>query len=313
VRSLVVALLAVALVAPAAIAAPQRSIADVPIRAVKAGQGTIGYRSVGNGGRPLVLVMGLSGTMDAWPPSFVDALAARRRVITLDNEGIRRTTLGPGALTIRRMADDVASLIRALHLREADVLGWSMGGMIAQSLARRHPNRVRRLVLCATAPGNGRATLPAPDALSANTYQLLFPPGQEAASARFLREITSYRNASPAAPPEITRAQMTASAASLAGRDPSGRPLRRLRMPVLVGGGALDRLLPVANQRYLARVLPNARLRVYRDAAHGFLFQHQREFLRQIERFLGGEGPAARPSLSGPSGDTASIAAGGNP
>jgi pimeloyl-ACP methyl ester carboxylesterase len=299
VRSLVVAAICVMLAAPgaAAAAAPPRSIADAPIRTVQAGQGTIGYRTVGHG-RPIVLVMGLSGTMDAWPPRFVDALAARRRVITFDNEGIRRTTLGPGTLTIGRMADDVASLIRALRLRRADVLGWSMGGMIAQSLARRHPKRVRRLVLCATAPGDGRATPPAADVItelatgSANAFQLLFPPGHDSAALAFAHAITSYPNPSPGAPAEVTRAQLAASATWLGGGDPSGRPLRRLRTPVLVAGGALDRLLPVANQRYIARVLPNARLRVYPDAAHGFLLQHQREFVRVVERFLRAKAPA---------------------
>jgi pimeloyl-ACP methyl ester carboxylesterase len=291
VRSLLVAVLAVALLAPGAAAAverstahgQQRSIADAPIRTVRAGQGRIGYRSVGKGGRPLVLIMGLSGTMDAWPPSFVDALARHRRVITFDNEGIRRTTLGPGTLTIRRMGDDAASLIRALRLRRPDVLGWSMGGMIAQSLARRHPNRVRRLVLCATAPGDGRATFPGPGALSASG---LFPPGRAALGRRYVREILSYRNASPAAPAGVTRAQLAASGTWLVGADPSGRPVSRIRHPALVGGGALDRVLAVANQRYLARALPNARLRVYRDAAHGFFIQHQRAFLRETERFL---------------------------
>jgi pimeloyl-ACP methyl ester carboxylesterase len=298
VRSLLAVAICLALAAPAgaAAAAPPRSITDAPIRTVQAGQGKIGYRSVGEG-RPLVLVMGLSGTMDAWPPSFVDGLAAGRRVITFDNEGIRRTTLGTGALTIGRMADGVASLIRALRLRRADVLGWSMGGMIAQSLARQHPRRVRRLVLCATAPGDGRATPPAADVITqlasgtANLFQLLFPPGHEGASQAFARAITSYPNVSPAAPPDITRAQLGATATWLGGGDPSGRPLSRLRLPVLVGGGALDRLLPVANQRYLASALPNARLRVYRDAAHGFLLQHQRKFVRVVDRFLRAKSP----------------------
>ena len=98
---LVVALVFLALAVPAA-ATPPRSITDAPIRTVEAGQGTIGYRSVGQG-RPLVLIMGLSGTMDAWDPRFVNALARRRRVISFDNEGIRSTTLGPRTLTIRRM------------------------------------------------------------------------------------------------------------------------------------------------------------------------------------------------------------------
>jgi pimeloyl-ACP methyl ester carboxylesterase len=298
VRSLVAVAICLVL-APAAAAAPQRSIADTPIRAVQAGQGTVGYRSVGEG-RPLVLIMGLAGTMDAWPPNFVDGIAARRRVITFDNEGIRRTTLGTGALSIARMADDTASLIRALRLRRADVLGWSMGGMIAQSLARRHPKLVRRMVLCSTAPGDGRATPPAPDVISqlatgtGNASQLLFPPGQDPAARAYARAITSYPSPSPGAPASVTQAQFAATAGWLAGADPSGRPLRRLRLPVLVGGGALDRLLPPANQRHLARALPNARLRVYRDAAHGFFLQHGREFVRVVDRFLRAKAPRRR-------------------
>ena len=119
-----------------------------------------------------------------------------------------------------------------------------------------------------------------------NLFQLLFPPRHDSAAQAFVREITSYPSASPAAPPEVTRAQLAASAAWTNGGDPSGHPLRRVRMPVLVAGGALDRLLPVANQRYLARALPNARLRIYRDAAHGFLLQHRRGFVRLVDRFL---------------------------
>ena len=290
-RALLAGLLCLLLTAPAAAAAGQRSIADAPIRTVAAGQGTIGYRSVGEG-RPLVLVMGLSGTMDAWPPNVVDALATHRRVITFDNEGMRRTTLGPGTLSIRRMADDTASLIRKLRLGRVDVLGWSMGGMITQSLARRYPRRVRRLVLAATAPGNGSATLPGADVAqallggTANVLDLLFPPGRQDLGAAFARQVTSYPNAQPAAPPTVTRAQLDASTRWMLGREPSGRPLRRLRLPVLVGGGALDRLLPAPNQRHLARRLPNATLRMYGDASHGFLFQYRKRFVRAVNRFL---------------------------
>ena len=289
-RSVLVAVLCLLLAAPAA-AAGQRSVVDVPVRSVEAGQGTIGYRAVGKG-PPLVLIMGLAGTMDAWEPKFVDALAKHRRVITFDNEGIGRTTLGPGTLTIRRMADDAASLIRRLRLGRADVLGWSMGGMIAQSLARRHPGRVRRLVLAATAPGDGKATLPGNDVIQelfggSSALDLLFPPGRPRLARAFIEDISRYPNFRPAVPPAITPAQVTACLEWLQGREPSGRRLRRLRLPVLVGGGAHDRLLPVANQRYLARTLPNAKLRVYRDAAHGFLSQYRRRFVAAVERFLG--------------------------
>jgi pimeloyl-ACP methyl ester carboxylesterase len=291
VRRLAVLAFCLALAAPGAAAAAPRSVADAPIRAVSAGESQVGYRSVGHG-RPLVLIMGLSGTMDAWPPSFVDALAAKRRVIVFDNEGIRRTTAGPAPLTISRMADGTASLMRALRLKRADVLGWSMGGMVAQSLARRHPQRVRRLVFCATAPGDGNATFPNPDVLgdltdsaAGGVFTRLFPTSTKAAE-RYIQQIVSYRNASPAAPAEVTQAQFGASAVWLSGGDPSGHRLGRLRVPTLVGAGGLDRVLPTPNQRYLAGRLPRGRLRLYEDSGHGFLFQHQRDFVRAVERFL---------------------------
>jgi pimeloyl-ACP methyl ester carboxylesterase len=292
-RVLGMALCLLVVLPASAVAAQTRSIADAPIRTVEAGKGKVGYRSVGEG-RPLVLIMGLSGTMDAWPPSFVDALAARRRVVVFDNEGIRRSSGRPAGLSIARMARRTAALIRALRLKRPDVLGWSMGGMIAQSLARQRPRRVRRLILCATAPGNGKATAPAPDVITdlanpqtsqESLFARLFPTDPAAAQA-FARGILSYPNAAPAAPPEVTRAQFGATGTWLIGQDPTGRPLSRLRMPVLVGGGQLDRILPVANQRHLGRRLPRARLKVYPDAGHGFLFQHQSDWLRRINRFL---------------------------
>jgi len=289
-KRLVLLLALCALLLPAAPAAAA-SVATAAVRTVKAGQGKIGYRSVGQG-RPLVMIMGLSGTMDAWDPAFVDALAAHRRVIVFDNEGIRRSTLGKGQLTIRRMADDTASLIRALRLRRADVLGWSMGGMIAQSLARRHPGLVRRMVLCATAPGDGRATAPTAETLaqlnSADPGALLgiLFPADPAALQAYASGLARYPNLNPMAPAAVTQAQFNASATWMAGLDPQGRPLSRLRLPVLVGGGELDALLPVANQRHLASAIPGATLRTYADGGHGFLFQHGAEFAGEIDRFL---------------------------
>jgi pimeloyl-ACP methyl ester carboxylesterase len=252
------ALLLAALAVPARAAAPE-SISEAPVRTADTARGEIGYRSVGKG-PPLVMIMGLSGTMDAWPPSVVDALARRRRVITFDNAGIRRSTLGPPPLTISRMADNTAALIRALKLKRADVLGWSMGGMIAQSLAARHPKLLRRLVLCATAPGDGRGTIPDPEALRKLSNPpggggLLFPPGQDALMADYIREIAAYPDFMPQAPRDVSSLQFGAAGTWLAGQDPSGRHPRRLKLPVLIGGGALDRALPVANQRHLARVI----------------------------------------------------------
>jgi pimeloyl-ACP methyl ester carboxylesterase len=290
-RQLLLAVLALCLLAAPAQAAAPKSITEAPVRSVDTARGEIGYRSVGKG-PPLVMIMGLSGTMDAWPPSVVDALARKRRVITFDNAGIRRSALGPLPLTITKMADNTAALIRALELKRTDVLGWSMGGMVAQSLAGRHAKLLRRLVLCATAPGDGHGTIADPDALRqlrnpAGGAGLLFPPGQDAITADYIRDIAAYPDFMPQAPPDVSSLQLGASGSWLAGQDPSGRNPRRLELPVLIGGGALDQALPVANQRHLARVLPNARLKIYADAAHGFFFQHRRDFVPRIQRFLG--------------------------
>src|SRR3954452_16107805 len=163
-RLVVLVLAFAAATAPAASAA---TAVNAPTKVVTIGKQKVGYRTFGSG-RPLVLIMGLGGSMGAWDPTFLDALAAGgHRIVILDNEGIGKTTVLKGKLSIARMADTTAKLIEKLALKHADVGGWSMGGMIAQSLAVRHPKDLRRLILMATAPGDGHATAPLPDALQA--------------------------------------------------------------------------------------------------------------------------------------------------
>lgn len=287
---------AVAVAASGAEAAPRPTAVTAQTRTVRVDGGlTLGYRVFGSG-RPVVLIQGLSGSMDGWDPTFLDALAARgHRIVVFDNEGIGRSTTRPGTLSIRAMGDDTAALIRALGLRQPDVVGWSMGGMIAQSLAVRHPRSLRRLVLLATAPGDGKAVPPLPDALALLTGQnanpaallgFLFGPGHADAQAAYVRHIVARKNFAPVAPPAVTALQTAASGVWIGGGDRSGKRISRLRMPVLVGGGALDHLLPVGNQRHLAAVIPHAQLVVYGDAAHGFFLQHARTFGPRLARFL---------------------------
>src|SRR3954464_8385731 len=165
-RALVLVLALAAATAPAASAA---TAVNAPTKVVKIGKQKVGYRTFGSG-RPLVMVMGLGGTMGSWDPAFLDALAAgRHRIVLLDNEGVGKTTRLKGQLTIRRMADTTAGLIARLKLKQPDVAGWAMGGMIAQSVAVRHPKSIRRLILMATAPGDGKGAPPTPDALKALT------------------------------------------------------------------------------------------------------------------------------------------------
>ena len=138
--------------------------------------------------------------MDGWPPSFVDALAAHHEVVVFDNAGVGRTSAvsAPASLSITAMASQTSALISALRLRRPAVLGWSMGGMIAQDLAVSHPAQVSRLILAATAVGTGKA-LPLPPytatvfALSpAKQTALLFPANQAAAARAYLNDIQQY-------------------------------------------------------------------------------------------------------------------------
>lgn len=267
-------------------------VLKAPVRSVKVPWGRIGYRVVGHGA-PMVIIMGLAGSIDAWPPSFVTALAARHRVYALDNEGIGLTTRRRGALSIPRMADETADFVRALHLRRPDVLGWSMGGFIAQAYAVRHPRLLRRLVLAATAPGDGHPVFPSAPVIQAlssgsgaGALAYLFPPDQSRYGALYTQQIVRWPGFHlPVA--QVVKAQLAASTLWLSGRDQAGRRVSRLRIPVLIGDGAEDVILPTPNTRHLAHLIKGSHLHLYPDAGHGFLFQDERAWVKVINRFLG--------------------------
>ena len=289
-RALAIAL-ALALGAPAANAA---TAVDAPTKVVRIGKQKVGYRTFGSG-RPLVMIMGLAGTMGSWDPTFLDALAAGgHRIVLLDNEGVGKTTSLRGRLTIRRMGDTTAGLIARLRLKRPDVAGWSMGGMIAQSLAVRHPKSLRRLVLMATAPGDGKGTAPTPQALGTLATSsdptallgLLFPADQTAARDTYIANLIKRRPFEGLAPPAQVVKQAAASGAWLISQDPDGRRVAKLRLPTLIGGGELDPVLPIGNQRHLHDMIRGSKLVTYPDASHGFLFQHQAEFLPELLTFL---------------------------
>ncbi len=135
------------------------SVLAAPTRIAHTAAGPVGYREVG-AGSPLLLITGFGASMDDWPPSFVDTLADHHTVIVFDNAGVGQTAPAASS-SITAMADQTSDLISALHLHRSAVLGWSMGGMIAQALAVDHPAQVSRLMLAATQAGTGKA-LPVP-------------------------------------------------------------------------------------------------------------------------------------------------------
>jgi pimeloyl-ACP methyl ester carboxylesterase len=256
--------------------------------------GPVGYREVGSG-PPLVLIMGYAGTMETWEPQFLDTLALHFRVVVFDNAGIGSTRALPSPLTVDAMANQTSALISALGLGRPDVLGWSMGGMIAQALAVLHPGQVRRLVLCATFPGVGTVIPPQAkinDLTNGNGLSVLFPPDQAMAAAAFVAGAQSYADPE-AASAGLISAQGDASLAWFHGADAAGRLTSRITAPTLVADGAEDQLDTVSNSRAIARLIPGARLLTYPDAGHGFLFQEGAPFAVTVESFLSG---AARPA-----------------
>jgi pimeloyl-ACP methyl ester carboxylesterase len=267
------------------------SITSVPVRTVTTKLGTVAYRAAGSG-PPLVLIMGYGGTMETWDPRLVNALAQRYRVVVFDNAGLGGTQALAAPLSIGAMANQTSALITALGLGRPDVLGWSMGSMIAQALAVLHPGQVNRLVLSASYPGNGTATRPAQQAINAlnlggqQALAVLFPADQTAAQNAYLAATSSYPAAS-AAPADVVAAQGHAVDAWWAGQDPAGARTVSITAPTLIADGAADQLDPAVNSRTLAGLIPGAKLTLFPDAGHAFLFQDQAAFVPQIESFLG--------------------------
>jgi pimeloyl-ACP methyl ester carboxylesterase len=267
-------------------------VLTAPVRVVRTADGTVAYRELGSG-PALLLITGAGSSMDDWPPGFVDALAADHKVVVFDNAGVGRTSAisAAGSLSITAMASQTSALISALGLRRPAVLGWSMGSMIAQALAVSHPAQVSRLILAAAAVGTGKAVpLPPPAAVvfglnSARVAQL-FPSNQAAAVRAYLNAIGEYPH-SYAVSAATFRSQYFAAQRWLAGLDPAGRLVADIRVPTLVAGGTQDQFIPPANERLLARSVPGAKLLLFPDAGHAFLFQDASRFIRAVETFIG--------------------------
>jgi pimeloyl-ACP methyl ester carboxylesterase len=267
-------------------------VLTAPIRVVHTSAGTIAYRELGSG-PALLLIAGADQSIDGWPPSFVDTLAAHHKVVVFDNAGIGGTSAvsAPALRSVTAMAGQTSALISALRLHRPAVLGWSLGGMIAQALAISHPAQVSRLILAATAPGTGKA-VPLPPAATvvglkpAKVVAQLFPKNQAAAAAAYIDAIEQYPG-SYGVSAAIFHSQYVAAQRWMAGQDPVGRLVRDIRVPTLVAGGTADRFIATANERLLASSVPGAKLLFFADAGHAFLFQDSARFLRAVETFLG--------------------------
>lgn len=263
----------------------------------------VAYREVGrasSGDAPLVLLQRFRATMDDWDPAFINAVAKKRRVILFDNVGVGESG-GKVPASLEQQADAAVAFVQALDLRKVDVLGWSMGAMTAQIVAIKHPDVVRKLVLSGASPSAGSPEVIAtpgdwlkvavkPSFTDADVLYLFFshsPDGEAAGRASLAR--TSFRH--PASLVKTTPEAMSAQAQAITGffENSEGwyQRLKQIKAPTLVANGDRDGSFPVIDSVVLAREIPDARLVVYPDAGHGFLFQYPERFAADLLEFLG--------------------------
>jgi len=278
-----------------------------PTRFVDANGMRFAYRRFGKtGGVPLVFNIHFTGTMDHWDPAVTNGLAQDREVILFDNTGISSTS-GEVPQSIEEMAANAAAFIKALGLTQVDVLGFSMGGLIAQQLALAEPQLVRRLILVGTGPRSGEgmqsltpeaqdifgAAYEEPDHLWLRVH---FSPSEasQAAGRKFLQRFRlRTENRDPEANDKVAPAQLAALAKWGAPRENPFDYLKALAQPTLVINGDNDVIIYSINSWILQQNIPNAQLIIYPDANHGSLYQYPERFVTHVAQFLSESGERA--------------------
>lgn len=273
---------------------------DAPTQYVEANGIRFAFRRFGKtGGVPLVFNIHFTGTMDHWDPAVTDGLAQSREVILFNNAGISSSS-GEVPESIGEMAANAAAFIRALGLTKVDVLGFSMGGLVAQELALAEPQLVRRLILVGTGPrsGEGMSSLtPEAQEIFGATYEepdhlwlrVHFSPStaSQAAGRQFLqrfRQRTEGRD--PEVDDKVAPAQIAALGKWGASRENPYDYLNALAQPTLVVNGDNDVIIYSINSWILQQHIPDAQLIIYPDANHGSLYQYPERFVKHVSQFL---------------------------
>jgi pimeloyl-ACP methyl ester carboxylesterase len=277
----------------------------LPNKLAKAANGIdYAYRDTGGGegGVPVVLLQHFRGNLDNWDPALIDALAPARRVITFDNAGVGGST-GTTPNTVEQMARDAIAFITAMDLGQVDLLGFSIGSFVAQQIAMTRPDIVRRLVLASSAP-QGAAGMHgwAAEVIGAIGTPQTSP--EEYLGVFFAQSPSSRQAGQQALGRMYARTQDRDTATNWATREaqydavctwgiPDHALLQRLSclpMPVFVANGDSDPMILPHYSYLLAGLIPQARVKIYPDSAHGFLFQHHAEFAADVEAFLSDPG-----------------------
>lgn len=276
---------------------PVTSYALAPTKTVSTRGITYAYRELGPTQEiPVIFFVHLSGTLDNWDPRIVDAVAQRRHVITFDQRGIGAST-GTFPDTVEAAADDAYAFISALGHSRIDVFAFSLGGMIAQDLAVKHPTLIRKLVLTGTGPRGGKdidkvASITYADMVRAifaraDPKEFLFFPRDAAgkkAGKEFiarLKERTFDRDRGA----KISAFQTQLAAIKRYGRS-APSDLSAITGPTLIANGDNDRMVPSVLSEDLHRRIPGSELIIYPNSGHGGIFQYWDQFAPVAADFL---------------------------
>ena len=289
----------------------QHNHQTAPTQFVEAKGIRFAYRRFGkSGGVPLVFNMHFTGTMDHWDPAVTDGLAHDREVILFENAGISGSS-GEVPNSIEEMAANAAAFIRAVGLTQVDVLGFSLGGLVAQELALAEPELVRRLILLGTGPrsGEGMASLtPEAQKIFGARYdepdhlwlKVFFTPSEvsQAAGRAYLKRFRlRVDDREPEVSDKVAPAQLEALAKWGTPRENPFEYLKAIVQPTLVVNGDSDVIIYSVNSWILQQHLPNAQLILYPDANHGSQYQYPERFVQHASLFLseaGARGSARR-------------------
>jgi pimeloyl-ACP methyl ester carboxylesterase len=281
---------------------------DAPTEWIEARGERYAYRRFGQGSAlPLLCLQHFTGTLDNWDPAVTDPLALGREIILFDNAGVGRSS-GTVPTTIAGMATHSFAFLEALGVTTCDVLGYSLGGMIAQQMAQDRPSIFRRMILAGTAPRGGEDImhLEKPSLARylvdptlqgyARLQKIFFAPTEssQAAGGAFVARLEQRKeDREPPSGREIAAAQVAAFREWEQFTGERFAHLRSIAHPALVVNGVHDEMIPVVNSYRLSENLPNAVLLIYPDSGHGSLFQFHDAFVRQATAFLASDSPFA--------------------
>jgi pimeloyl-ACP methyl ester carboxylesterase len=257
------------------------------------------YRDTGGDGRPVVLFQHFRGNLDNWDPALIDDLAARRRVITFDYAGVGGSE-GRIAHTVAETAEGSLRFLDAMKLEQVDVVGFSIGSFVAQEIALTRPSMARKVVLASSAPKGGPdmhgwaadviGAVGTPQT-SAEEYVSVFFAASEASKQAGQQALgRMYARKDDRDTPTTWDCRIAQYDAVCEWGIPNNALLERIgaiEMPVFVANGDSDPMILPRYSYLLTGLLPDVRLKIYPDAAHGFLFQHHSEFAADVGDFLG--------------------------